>query len=237
MGSPDRERWPLPLYNWVSSSPNGQPGRPAGDSRSPCAQHLAAGGLAPRPPLGCRQCYFVNPPGENRNLHTASSCFFLMLARRASSSKASRLPSVALPCLLSDGPAASSLRAGPWTPTTLWGLCPGPCPASASRGSGSPVPGTRLAARPGLQPPASHTVPPSFLPVSPGHLAPLPLAAAWGWPGLPLEEGGTQIDTVSPSDWIVTLCCQFKDSLTLLSREEGLGAPARARLTPFPLCC
>lgn len=159
-----------------------------------------------------------------------------MLVRRASTSNASCLPSTALPCLLSDGPAASSLRAGPWTPTILWGLCPGPCPASLSPGSESAVTGTQLTARLGLQRPClPHRPGLLSLPVSPGHSAPL-LGVHWhclvapsgrvghGWTLFPLQIG-------------FLLCCQVKDSLTLLSPEEALGAPASAGLTLFPLCC
>lgn len=222
--------FPAALWLW-SVSLNRQPGRLAGHSWSLFAQRPGSWRTCSPPPFGCGQCDFVNPPGENQNLCAASSCLFLMLVCRASTSNVSCLPSAALPCLLSDGPAA-----GPWTPTTLWGLCPGPCPASPSPGSESAVTGTRLTARLGLQPAClPHRPSLLSLPVSPGHSAPL-LGLHWCCLAAPLGRVGHGW-TLFPLQIGLLLCCQFKDSLTLLSGEEGLGAPARARLTLFPFYC
>ena len=81
----------------------------------------------------------------NQNLHAVSSCFFLTLVRRVAASNLSGLPAVALPCLLSDGPPATSLWAGPPTP----GPCGAYAPALASLSES-------------WQPPASHTIPVFF---------------------------------------------------------------------------
>lgn len=111
------------------------------------------------------------PTGGNQNLHAVSRCFFLTLARRASASNLSGLPAVALPCLLSDGPPATSLGAGPRTPTALWGLCPALPSLSES-----------------WQPPASHTVPvffPALFPQDTWHPC---LRLQWALPGAGLAS-------------------------------------------------